>query len=85
MERLILADAGFMLTDGLVFILTFLYYPFLLGLYYASQCHLKFEDILFFVWGVTMFFKPMGLDRFGLVGSLFTYAKVLYNPRNGRQ
>ena len=45
------------ITYGVVFLLTFLFYPFLLGLYYGLQYHLKFEDIMLFVWGVTMFFN----------------------------
>lgn len=44
-------------TYGMLFILTFIFYPFLLGLYYALHYHLKFENILLFVWGVTMFFN----------------------------
>ena len=44
-------------TYGLPFLLTFIFYPLLLGLYYAIQYQLKFQDIMLFVWGLMMFFN----------------------------
>lgn len=48
-------------TWGLPFILTILFYPFLLGLYYAQLYNLGFGGIMAFVWGVTMFFNLFDL------------------------
>ena len=44
-------------TYGLPFLLTFIFYPLLLGLYYAMQYQWMFQHILFFVWGLMMFFN----------------------------
>lgn len=45
------------ITYGMVTILTFVLYPFFIGLSYATHLKLTFRDILLFVWGVTMFFN----------------------------
>ena len=48
-------------TWGLPYTLTMLFYPFLLGLYYAQLYNLGFGQVITFVWGVTLLFNVFDL------------------------